>query len=286
LIAESEFADWVFWITNCGRGLMAVFGAYFDRSRQSIGKSKYGIEAVAGFVFSPDNARAFERGWVPMFEEYGGMHMKDLVSGRRGFKDITPEKRDALFKQFVPLIGKLAERGLIVMCIDDWAKKHRGEFPGYQTPYSMCCFHAVLDCARWAPNSHTIAHVFEAGDPGRWDVENFFFRVNRHHRMKKLFRLSSNVEFKTRKEAPLLGAADFLAYESARMMRRTSLYRALDVPGGLPFRKSFKEILASRKIGAVFLDPETMENGRRITSAVGRSLVAAKIRNLIAQGWR
>src|ERR1700722_13911486 len=83
-----------------GRGMSAILQGYFDESERD-----GGIFCVAGFLFTPRQAKKFVKEWSSLFAPYrGGLHMCDLTKKRKSFVGISDRERERLIIEAIRII--------------------------------------------------------------------------------------------------------------------------------------------------------------------------------------
>jgi hypothetical protein len=201
-----------------GDGVMAVFETFFDESER-----KGGIFCVAGYAFLPRQARKFIKEWKPLFEPYGGFHMKDLVHERNGFANISDTRRDHLLKEAVRIVNQTMQLGVAVSCPLDEIMLHSQEVRAFKHAYPICCYLSMVNLVSLMVDlnlDRDVYYTFEAGHPYESDARNFIDAIVRNHQLKLDFRHAGDAFLPKRGAVPLQ-AADLLAWEWAKCQDET-----------------------------------------------------------------
>jgi hypothetical protein len=198
---------------------LTILHAYFDESERM-----GGLLCVAGYVFSPEQARKFTKEWQRLFGKYGGLHMREFIHLRGRFKEITQQERDRMLCEAVNIINRRITLGVAISCHTHEVDAISAKFVrGYGHAYPLCCHLAMSDAViglNEAGYQGNIAYVFEAGHAHEAEARDFVKVAALNDELRSMFRYHSDA-FIPKSDAVPLQAADLLAWEWAKCQDET-----------------------------------------------------------------
>lgn len=191
--------------------------AYFDASNRT---DTGGVFCIAGYGFFPDAAEKLNGKWLSLF---GGrlFHATDVAAGRGEFTGITSEEKANLFRVAVEAILDHAAVGIVVSCVPQDVKRLWPSFDGYKTAYAVCCRLCMAKLTTWIADqglNDKIAYIFEAGDSNRGGAGRFMGWVAQLAAKGNTFYGYQSHTFASKRDAPILGTADLLAWEWTKLL--------------------------------------------------------------------
>lgn len=206
-------------------GVVVMLRAYMDASTQER------VLAVAGVGFGVDRAKKAEREWRALFGDRV-CHMTDLHNRRGDFAGISGDEAGQLCKDAVAIVNRYASFAVVVSCdveeVSDLGLRNaapQNEFllDAVRNPYP-CCMHWAMGALGGMTNAQggpAVAYVFERGDRFQGQLRKFLAELAKPEAqaLARDYGLASEV-FVDKGAARLLEAADVLAWEWARHVRR------------------------------------------------------------------
>jgi hypothetical protein len=201
-------------------GLVVFLHAYFDASERP-----GGTYCVAGYAFTPQQAKNFVKDWRKMLGPYPYFRMADLWARQGVFKGISKPERDRMIKRAVAIIRERSSVSAIVLCdrheIETLAPAGKR---GLRGPYPACCHFCMALLGKWldkrSPKTGDIAYFFEAGDQYAGEAGEVMklagSRAGIEAGFDKFYRYRSHT-FAGKEAAPPLQAADLLAWEWTKL---------------------------------------------------------------------
>jgi len=222
----------------CDGGSIAVLQAYFDESER-----RDGLLCVAGYSFTSTHARKFSKDFHALFQPYGGLHMKELVSKKKAYKGISDTKRDGLIKEAVRLVTEHFSYGAAVAVnIHEFNRYAPSQVRGFGHAYPFLC-HAVMMAMVTVAKTHNdqnkIHYIFEDGHPRENEARFLVALMTSTPELKEFYRYHG-YSFLPKSDAIPLQAADLLAWEVGKFKTET-----LDTDARPP-RLSLMRMIAER----------------------------------------
>jgi hypothetical protein len=194
-----------------GGMVVPMYEGYFDESGSLNEEPR--IFCIAGYFINSDSARVMDSAWRAVLAQYElpYFHMVDCAHDAGRFKRLSMDDRVAIQTQLISLIKQHTLAGFAVLV------KVESFEPSLEIPdaYHACAFHCVkamltyLDTYRLARN---VAFIFEKGHPS---AEGTYAHVAQ--RLGGLDK--SSLAFMAKGDAPLLQAADLLAWQSVKYLK-------------------------------------------------------------------
>lgn len=198
---------------------MAVLQAYFDESERP-----GGLFCVAGYVFSPPQAKKFIKDWSRLFAPYGAFHMKEFAHGRGAFSGVSQSERDALLKNAVRIINQTVTAGVAVSCrIAEMDALSPKWLRGFGHAYPVCCHWAMTSLIIVLDKvgvQNEVSYVFEKGHPHEAEARDVVKMAGALPELKAMYRHYADA-FIPKSDAVPLQAADLLAWEWAKCKDET-----------------------------------------------------------------
>jgi hypothetical protein len=218
------------------KGAAAVLEAYFDESER-----KGGTFCVAGYAFAKPQVKKFTKEWSRLFSGIkGGLHMVDLVHGRKAFEGTKIEERNRFLVEAVKIINERMSVGVAISCKLAEVKEHAPAWvSGFGHAYPLCCHLAMTSLGAYLKQQQspeTVAYVFESGHAFEGEARKFMTEAVTHAALKESYRHFGD-SFLQKSDAVPLQAADLLAWEWAKFRDET-----LEQPLR-QMRKSFQELV-------------------------------------------
>lgn len=211
--------------------------AYMDESYPKEGSSPYA--SVAGYLFVSKQAQVMSGQWATFLKDKGLKYfrMSECASGNGQFKGWPVEARDKVARSLISRVKKHSSFGFAAVI--DHAKHEEvfGRHAEMPSAYTMACFSALNIIRRWADrNKYTgdIAYVFEAGSLGWGEASAYLSDLFRSSRKASQYRCAS-LSFVSKEKAPLLQAADLIAWHTTK-----AYVNELE---GRPLRKDFQALI-------------------------------------------
>jgi len=214
-----------------------MFEAYFDESERT-----GGTFAVAGYAFSPPQARKFTKEWRDLF---GGQicRMAELTAKRGTFDGISNQERDRLIREAVKLINKRISFGVAISVnVSEINSLSPKWIQGFGHAYPVCCHFAMagigtaLEKAEYADD---VAYFFEAGHAYESEARRFLTHVTSKAGPLKAYYRHRSDTFAPKTDAVPLQAADMLAWEWTKCQDETIEQRMR------PVRRSLRALVES-----------------------------------------
>lgn len=202
---------------------MTMFTAYFDASGHPDGSP---VLFVSGFVSTVEKWLRFETEWADLLQRYGiegPFHMKEFAPGVGQYakwKDDQPKRRAFLVEAIRILkhrTNKSFSSGVIIQDLAEVNRLYR--LPRLnQFPYPLCAIHVIWQVLDW------IARSIRSRRVGQADRIAFVFEDGDKHKgvlIDELDKLGVRPLpiFTSKPEAVPLQAADFVAWEHARLAK-------------------------------------------------------------------
>jgi hypothetical protein len=198
-----------------------MLSAYIDAGAQGR------ILTVAAVAFGPDRLKKAQKHWRKLWGDTV-CHMTDLHSRRGAFKDWDTERVTAYFEQSIAIIDSCASYCVVKSCdMDEYASlapteaaDHRKNWlDGFRNPYPWCMHMTTYAVGTFANDGDGVHYFIEAGDKDQGQARKYLEMQigipakNPAHRIR-------SCTLVTKTDAPLLAAADILAWEWCRHVRR------------------------------------------------------------------
>lgn len=226
--------------------------AYFDRSEVP----KYGAVTVAGWLTTGERWGLFEQRWREILHEFGvsQLHMTDYEGGHEEFRGWLPAKKAQFMQRLVGVLRVADPLGVSVGLMKaDFDAVLTQDQQRVVPAFAVCAVNAIGRMMRWVKDQGSdqpIEFVLEAGDEGTGKILDGIAKAR-----KKSAEFDSRILSVDReKKGNVWGleAADFLAYEAAKQLPRTT---GVD---RTPPRKSLLRLLKRTKHLSVHLDVELL----------------------------
>lgn len=208
----------------CIKGWVLLIG-YFDETHTHDGDA---ITGVAGWLFKRETFPEFERLWNERVQSIGApFHAAECHAQRGPFSSWPREDCQRLINDLARLIAAYRGPGFVCFVEDgefaDWAKANPEQAQWVQNPYSLCLL-STLDLVRAylaeeAPDK-SVDLYFETGAKGGKQAMEFIHRILTNDDLKEKYRLLG-LNFRNKAAYPVLGSADFLAWEWQRNYRES-----------------------------------------------------------------
>lgn len=230
------------------RGGLALFlQAYFDASERG-----NGAYCVAGYGFTPKQAKNFTKQWRKMLGDIPYFRTADLLARQGVFRGISCKERDRIMKRAVAIVREFTAVSVIVLCrrseVDALAPTRK---PGLRGPYPICCYFCMALLGQWldkrSPRVGDIAYFFESGDEYAGEASAVMDKAKSSDGIEvgldKFYRYYSHA-FVGKEDAPPLQAADLLAWEWTKFKDET-IDRWIGEASGEPrrVRRSLEELM-------------------------------------------
>jgi hypothetical protein len=214
-----------------------VMEAYFDESSTHDNSP---VMCVAGYLLTADNAAHLSREWGRTLTEFGMDHFHAAefphAASKLGFNQ---QKRNDLMQKLVGIIRRRVEIGIAVSVSEtDFGQVEPPKWTKGD-PYLFAVLFALSGVVAWAEKiSYTgeISYIFEAGHAMEAQAHRAIGMMK--DTTSRYLRYRSHAFVKKRDALPLQ-AADLLAYEWCRELRRINTPN----PRNRPMRKSLESLL-------------------------------------------
>ena len=207
--------------------IMGVVEGYFDESGDLDTGPR--VFSVSGYFIHTEEAVAMNAAWLSVLEEYGlpYFHMVECAGGSGIFKGMSSDQRTELVKRLIALIKRHTLEGFSSICIgDDFQPSER--FPDVYSMGVQTCVMAVrsfIDISRLGMDT---AYFFEAGHKASGRAYNLIAAA--------LGQEGSPLTFAGKTQAPILQAADLLAWQTTKYVKDRK-------SGARPPRKDFESLM-------------------------------------------
>jgi len=188
---------------------MAKFEGYFDESGDL--EVEPGVFCVAGYFIYSEAAKLMKEEWNAVLGEHGipYFHMVECAHGNKCFVGMPVEERITIVKKLIALIKKYTIEGIsFLIRAETYSPPSKKRAPD---PYSQCasgCAEALIQFLMMSRIEAEIAYYFEDGHKNKRSAYN--------HIAHEVKRDRDTLTFAAKTEAPLLQAADLLAWQSAK----------------------------------------------------------------------
>jgi hypothetical protein len=204
--------------------------------------------SVAGWVFPSSGREALEVEWSKLLLKHGlpFFRMGDCAQGAGHFSHFDKSARAAIQREF---FGPLVRHAVQGYCASfDTSIAHRLPFAVdnkgarfHVTPYTMCCYWALLLGRRWAEYNgfHGRIHYrFEAGHASQPQARRMMDEVFSNPHLREFFRYGSHA-FVDKRASGAVQCADILAWQwgknvkdraNGRLQPRADLLALLKLP--------------------------------------------------------
>ena len=206
-----------------GDYVMAVIEAYFDESQSHTGNP---FLCVAGCVFKPKQAIAFDGDWRKMLDDFDLPYFRMSACEARAepFEHLEREVRIAIQGRAARIINEHILHGVVVSVDPEEYMKITPPHPLIaRQPYTFCVygsFIAVRQRANADKYDGKIAYFFEAGQEHQEETDRLMREYMSAPDSQETFRYQSH-SFVKKQDSMLLQAADFLAWHCATNFQRT-----------------------------------------------------------------
>jgi hypothetical protein len=210
-----------------------IVEGYFDESGDL--DVQPGIFCISGYFIAPDAARAMHADWVVMLEKYqlGFFHMVDCAHGNEGFAHLTNQERIDSVTECIALIKKYVLEGFSVFANGASYKPTRDDVTDAYTDCADGCVKALELFLNEMRINGKIGFFFEKGHDRAGAAYNYL--------AKHIHRPSDTLRFASKREIPLLQAADLLAWQSCKYAKDYFYPR---IGGGEPKRAPRKDFVS------------------------------------------
>lgn len=208
--------------------------AYFDESGTHDGSP---VMCVAGYLFTAENAFHFDREWGEALKEFGLTHFH--AASWKEADALSRAQRDDLMARLVGIIKRRIELGIAVSISEtDFG---RVDAPRWERggPYLLAALYVLGGVAAWIQKySYTgkVSYFFESGHKHQGSANQAIDMLKTNGSAYLGYHSHS---FIGKRDARGLQAADLLAYEWQKELRRINL----DNPKLRPMRKSMERLL-------------------------------------------
>lgn len=195
---------------------MAMFNIFFDASGAPDDSKAV---AMAGFIGTAEQWKAFERNWAKAMADYGvsALHMRDYAHSLREFASWKgdEQRRRRFLERLVNVIQVRTLHSFACAVIMDAFREvdTQYELSEHYKPIALAAASCVDKVKRWAKekkiDSTTIAYLFEDGDK---DKASLTRAMERHFGFTPIYLHKS--------ATPAFQAADLLAYEHLLVNRK------------------------------------------------------------------
>lgn len=190
------------------------------------------IVAVGGYIARPKTWRAWTKDWnvhkrrVPVGRKpINVYHATDCANYWNEFEGWTKEERDPYVAQLLPVIPSHDIAGIVVgvnlVALAEAMKDHPELLEMFGTPYTACfqwAISIIMDFATEYGNGERIAFVHEVNDfKGECQKAFYFIRTELNPRG-----IPMTLGFGSKADYPPLQAADILAYEGGKFLKKDS----------------------------------------------------------------
>ena len=201
-------------------GTAAVFKVYMDESGTHDGSP---VVTVAAYLGRPREWREWTKKWKDALRPIKVFHAVDAQNLSGEFSEWRTEDVGDLVKKLLPIIAE-SEIAAIAVGMDlrafEAAKNDREDLRSFfPTPYVACfqwAIQIILNLAFDAKNTDRIAFIHEINDYKSQALEAFSWIQQNGNRGSNLISLT----FADKKDYPPLQAADILAYETNKRLRK------------------------------------------------------------------
>ena len=247
-----EFCPFIF---PDGKGVVAVFSAYFDESDRRDGNQPI---VIGGLIFTPRQYNRFRTYWQSNVLRYRGrkfsaFHMTDLVSGRQEYEGLAIPDRIVILNHAVTAVERNATGGIAVHFsqaeFEQKAPAHwERVFGSIYTGACGMCLQVTGHWLRQWKHQMDVFYVFEEGHKFKGQADEFLTAFVQDADFRKACRYRQHIW--EAKGEPGLQAADLTAWTVARAMAFEDEPKGTDVPRAIrPFlvpMKRFAECLGDR----------------------------------------
>lgn len=216
--------------------------AYFDESGTHEGSP---VMCVAGYLFKTEQVIHLDREWLEALDQFGltCFHAADCAHGVREFEKLNAQQRKELTIKLIGIIKRRMEVGIAVSISETDFGKHPANQFERGGPYILGALQVLSGVVAWAEKrsyNGKIAYFFESGHKHQHlahaVIEMMTVNVSDH------LRYYSHT-FAGKRDIRALQAADILAYEWQKEMRRLNI-----PPIKRPMRRSLESLLEQTHI--------------------------------------
>jgi hypothetical protein len=201
-----------------------TMAAYFDESGTHENSP---VMCVAGYLFSAEQAQHLHREWGETLGNFklSHFHAVDCAHGVREFKNLDKKQRVELTTKLIGIIKRRMELGIAVSISDtDFG---RVAAPKWERggPYLLAALQVLSGVVAWADKysySGEIAYFFEAGHKHQSQTNKAIKMVKARDSTSDYLHYLSHT-FAGKRDVLPLQAADLLAYEWAKELRRRNM---------------------------------------------------------------
>lgn len=202
-----------------GGYLMAVAEAYFDESGTHDGAP---FICVAGYIFEAEAAREFSAKWNSALSEYDlpYFHAVDCVSQNGVFSHLTDGQCDKLTRKLIALIKEHMSLGIATSVDRATYAQIMPRHPWLGDDYQFCGARmlegARRSLERLGISYDKISFFFEAGHDSQGALGRVIYDLMSSDENRAFWKYQSH-SFVGKRDAPPIQAADFLAWQTAKL---------------------------------------------------------------------
>jgi len=251
-----------------GPDFIVMMEAYFDESGTHEGSP---VMCVVGYLFTAEQALHLDREWAATLDQFGldHFHAADCAHGVGPFSALNREQRRDLIIKLVGIIKRRMEIGIAVSVSEtDFGKTAppKWEKAG---PYSLAALHVLAGVVSWAHKrdyTGKISYFFEAGHKHQRVTNTAIEWLTQ--KGSDYLRYHSHT-FAGKKELRPLQAADLLAYEWQKELRRINVVEAKR----RPMRRSLESLLEQSHITQHFGVEDLYKSSTQGHAALGDRMI-------------
>src|SRR5581483_5879043 len=193
---------------------MSLISAYFDESGEHDGSP---VRCVGGYLFSAENAAAFDIAWQDVLHRHrlDYFHMTDSQQGTGPYKGKKKVEIDASHREAIDLIKKYSMIGFACSLVSDqFELVHAASGYSIKSAYTYLCRDLLMGIRDWMGNLNfwgEMAYIFEAGAKHQREANGFMNDLFLDEDKRIEYRYRSHT-FEDKKRSSHLQAADMLAW--------------------------------------------------------------------------
>tara|TARA_R110000751_G_scaffold72991_2_gene147724 strand:- start:667 stop:1575 length:909 start_codon:yes stop_codon:yes gene_type:complete len=211
-----------------GEYIMVLFRGYFD---ESYSDESPRLMAIAGYVLEKDAALSMDELWRRKLadEELSMFHMTDCANGFGEFDGMSFDRRDQIARHFIGLVRGYVSAGFAF--ISNQSQFDESSIDKHGSPYAHGVKFCIGSLNAWVSchgSASKVSLVLESGHADQGLADRMAFSPQNRNSVDRVVTRS----FADKREAPLLQAADILAWQSMKNLRD-------HINKSRPFRKDY-----------------------------------------------
>lgn len=232
-----------------GGFLLPLINAYFDESGTHDDSP---VMAVAGYLFSAENAAFFADRWTAILaqKEIPFFHMVDCAHGNKEFANLSLTERIELAQKLIELIKAQTERGIGAIMPARMYEELMPHHPNMGGAYNYCLWNCLEGVRLWREEkgyAGDVAYFFESGHKSQSEANRIMSQAFCDPEKGRPFGYSAHA-FVDKRKFPGVQAADILAWQMC-----TDWKHGRD---GRPRRKDFASLVEQRDHRVQIIDAE------------------------------